>query len=74
MITLARALAARIAGRSGPSAREIEALQAEVAQLRDEVEGLHGRLADVDDIQNRLDFAERLLAQIKSKAALPGGT
>ena len=53
---------------------KMDRLTKQMQEIRDEVEGLHGRLADVDDIQNRLDFAERLLAQIKGKAALPGGT
>jgi hypothetical protein len=29
-------------------------------------------VAEIDDLHNRLDFAERLLAQVKEKNALPG--
>ena len=32
------------------------------------------RPPELDDIQNRLDFAERLLAQIKPRNALPGAS
>lgn len=70
---LVKALAQRISG--GPaSAHEIEALRDEVARLRTEVEEAHARLGDVEDIQNRLDFTERMIAQLKGKAALPGGS
>jgi hypothetical protein len=34
------------------------------------VDGLHERLRDVDEIQNRLDFAERLLAQARERGLL----
>jgi hypothetical protein len=68
-LTLARAFAKRIAG-GAVGAKEIEALRDEVAQLRAEVDDLHGRVAPVDEIQNRLDFAERLLAQVKERGPL----
>ncbi|MGD0992429.1 MAG: hypothetical protein ABR998_08160 [Gemmatimonadales bacterium] len=68
-MTLARAFAKRIAG-GGVGAREVEALRDEVAQLRAEVDDLHGRVAPVDEIQNRLDFAERLLGQARERGQL----
>ncbi len=69
LLTLARAVAKRIAGgAAGP--RELDGLREEVAQLRGEVDGLHERLRDVDEIQNRLDFTERLLAQAKQRGLL----
>lgn len=68
-LTLARAFAKRIAGGAGGS-REVEALRDEVGQLRAEVDELHGRVAPLDEIQNRLDFAERLLAQARDRGAL----
>lgn len=69
LLTLARAFAKRIAG-GGSGAREVEALRDEVALLRSEVDALHGRVAPLDEIQNRLDFAERLLAQAREKGLL----
>ena len=71
-LTLAKAVAQRIAG-TGMSAREVEALRDEVAQLRGEVDQMHGRLGDVEELQNRVDFAERMIAQLKGRNALPGG-
>jgi cell division protein FtsB len=67
--TLARAFAKRIAG-GAVGAKEVEALRDEVAQLRAEVDQLHDRVAPVDEIQNRLDFAERLLAQARERGQL----
>jgi len=40
------------------------------AELTHEVEHLRGRLADVEE---RLDFAERLLSQAREADQLPGG-
>jgi hypothetical protein len=50
---------------------EVELLRGEVDRLRDSVEHA-SRPPELDDIQNRLDFAERLLAQVKARDALPG--
>jgi hypothetical protein len=52
---------------------EVELLRGEMERLRTEVEH-PSRPAELDDIQNRLDFAERLLAQIKPRNALPGAS
>ncbi len=52
---LGHALAERISGRAGPSPQ----LEADVRELRTEVEALRGELIEA---QERLDFAERLLA------------
>jgi hypothetical protein len=61
---LGRALARRIAGEPGvrdaQDDAEIESLHGEVAELRREL----------DEVQNRLDFAERLLAQAKERGLL----
>jgi hypothetical protein len=70
-LTIARAVAQRIAG-SNVGRREVDALRDEVEQLKGELDAMHGRLQDVDDIQNRLDFAERMLAQVREKSALAG--
>jgi HAMP domain-containing protein len=58
---------------TGDSQRTIAALHDDVDALRGELESMRTRLAELDDVQNRLDFAERLLAQVKERAALPGG-
>ena len=42
----------------------------ELAELRQTVERLGG---DVAELQERVDFAERLLAQQRERQALPGG-
>ena len=59
-----RALARRIAGESAARDEredaEIEALQGDMAELRREL----------DEVQNRLDFAERLLTQAREKGLL----
>ncbi len=69
VLTLAKAFAKRIAG-GGVDAREIEALRDDIAQLRADVDGLRAQLPDLDEIQNRLDFSERLLAQAKERGLL----
>ncbi len=84
-LSLVTAVAKRIAGpRSGPAmvlgahlasragSQDVDALRDEVEQLRAEVTQLKERNAELDDIHNRLDFAERLLAQVREKPALPG--
>ena len=74
-VPIGRAIARRIGGGAseGATLREVQALREEVEQLRAELDGVHGRLGEVDDIQSRLDFAERVLAQVREKNALPGG-
>ena len=77
-LSMVTAIARRIAGpywRRGPDAQialghlgrtndaAVDELREEVAQLRGEVAELRGRAAELDEVQNRLDFAERLLAQ-----------
>ncbi len=59
-----------LGGRAG--SQDVDALREEVEQLRAEVAQLKERNAELDDIHNRLDFAERLLAQVREKPALPG--
>jgi hypothetical protein len=77
---IGKALAQWIGGWSSPEHKAMEAKWAEVAaghtpadvsELRAEVDELHQQLADV---QERLDFAERVLARRDDRAgALPPG-
>ena len=57
-----RALADRLAGRSGIDDREVRELRGEVDDLRHQL----------TEVQERLDFAERLLAQHREAERLPG--
>ncbi len=67
--TIVRALFGRL-GRGSAAARDIEAVRDEVVQLRAEMEGVQARLGNVDEIENRLDFAERLLGQVRERGLL----
>ena len=69
VLTLVRAIARRIVA-GAPGSKEIEALREEVAQLGAEVEDLRGRLGPLDEMQNRLDFAERMLGQARERGLL----
>ncbi len=69
LLTLARAFAKRIAG-GGTGSREIEAMRDELAQLRADLDDLRARQPEVDEIQNRLDFTERLLGQARERGLL----
>jgi hypothetical protein len=75
VIPIGLAFAKRIARGGGGAAmeREVLAMRDELDQLRAEVDSVHGRLEQVDEIQGRLDFAERMLAQVKDRPALPPG-
>lgn len=62
---IGKAIARRLGGDTsgpGPGAAEVEALKEEVAVLHREM----------DEVLNRLDFTERLLAQVKSRSLGPG--
>jgi len=63
-----RALARRLDGKSAAD----PALRAEIEQLHQrlgEVDGLQQRVAELEE---RIDFTERMLARAQSPAALPG--
>ncbi|HZM27263.1 MAG TPA: hypothetical protein VFB89_07890 [Gemmatimonadales bacterium] len=62
---LGQALARRIQGRTGDAD-----LQNEVADLKDQIDGVRRQL---EETQERLDFAERLLSQRPTTARIPGG-
>ena len=55
----------------GTSAEDVRALQDSVAALRTELETMYGELTQAQqELHERLDFAERLLAQAQGR--LPG--
>lgn len=62
---LGKAIADRIAGRAGP-----DTLPEDTEALRGEVEDLRYR---VHELEERLDFAERVLARHKEPGQLPRG-
>ena len=70
---LGRAIGRRLGGADAGAGGEIASLRGEVADLHAEIDELRGRLGQVDEIQERLDFAERMLAQAR-KGALPGAS
>lgn len=65
---LAAALAERLRRRK-KSSQPIEGVEAQVAELEQEVVVMRGQITEMAE---RLDFAERLLAQQKRERALPG--
>ena len=65
---LGRALARRVAGEK-LTPEETPTL-AEVEELREELGSVRHQL---DEVHERLDFAERLLAQVRAKELGPGG-
>jgi hypothetical protein len=77
-----KALAARILGRQSPVIDEDELLK-EMKELRREVDSLstggdpaalEDLRRDIDQLAERMDFAERLLAQQRSSPRLGGGS
>ena len=69
MITypLVRALARRLEGRAAPDS----ALAADVEELRARVAELELHQGRVHELEERIDFTERLLAQQREQARLP---
>jgi hypothetical protein len=66
---IGRAIARRL---GGENPAEVKALQDEVESLRQELADVRAEvLQQVEDAHNRLDFAERLLAQGKTQGQLP---
>jgi len=61
---IGQALARRIGG-TRVDARELEELKADVSDLRAELDDVRSRAAQLEEMQERLDFAERMLAQGK---------
>ncbi len=88
-LTMVSAIARRIAGPygrrfraqqmmmglgGGVDAAEHDALREEVARLKAELDAVQERVAGIDELQNRLDFTERMIGQMKNKPQLPGSS
>lgn len=69
MSPIGRAIGDRIRGAVGGGEDRLRALEDNYEGLLDEVEAMR---ADFTDLQERLDFTERLLARDESKALEPG--
>jgi hypothetical protein len=65
-----RELGAHFGDTDPGSHQAVEQLAGEVEALRDEVAGVRREL---DEAQNRIDFTERLLAQVRTQGKLPAG-
>lgn len=68
---IGRAIAKRLGG-SAVDADDVSDLRADIADLRAELDDMRSRVAHVDELQDRMDFAERMLAQAKAKGLMPG--
>jgi hypothetical protein len=66
------AIAKRLARGGGADSDEVNELRADVADLRAELDEVRAKVAHVDELQDRMDFAERMLAQAKAKGLIPG--
>ncbi len=67
---LGRAMARRL---GGENPADVKALQEEVENLRQDLADTRAELLrQLEDAQGRLDFAERMLAEVRQKPALPG--
>lgn len=65
-------LRSRVERLRGTSAEDVRALQDSVARLRGEMETLYGEVTAANqELHERLDFAERLLAQGKPERPTP---
>ncbi len=76
MVLVAKAIAGAIAGR-GPSRSELaqikQRLEQDAAALEDAQTTLTNQGTQLAELQERLDFAERLLAQARDRSALGAG-
>ena len=75
LFPISRALSRRIGGghvNESELLREVQGLRDDIEALRADMADNNRRLAELDDVQNRLDFAERVIAQNKDRGALPG--
>lgn len=70
---IGKAIARRIGGKETESG-DLEDVRAELTELRERLADTEARLGgEMDEVHNRLDFAERVIGQQKPGHALPGG-
>ena len=76
-ILVARAISAGLIGRRGASESELRDLKEQLNQqavaLEDAENSLANQSAQVAELQERLDFTERILAQIRERPAVGPG-
>ncbi|MBI3983487.1 MAG: hypothetical protein HY337_11290 [Gemmatimonadetes bacterium] len=73
-LPLIKAIVRRIEGRpTAPGSEEVQALRAEVAELRRRLESAEDVANRVAELEERADFAERLLTQQRDRSRLPPG-
>ena len=74
-LPLVRAIVRYIERKSagGLGAGDAEALRGEVDELRARLDQVEDTTARLTELEERLDFAERLLTQQRAQAGLPGG-
>jgi len=71
---LARALARRLErGSAGSANADVEALRSELGEFRTRVEAVEQVAARLEELEERLDFTERVLVKGREREALPGG-
>ncbi len=71
LVLVSKVIASAITGRGGPSRSELAEMR---AALEDAQASLASQSTQLAELQERLDFAERLLAQGRDRSALgPGG-
>lgn len=76
LVLVAKAIAGAITGRGGPRsqlAQISERLEQQAAALDDAQASLANQSTQLAELQERLDFAERLLAQARDRSALGPG-
>lgn len=70
MVALANVMIKRLEGQKPAPSEQLEAELADLRARLDEAEAARGRITELEE---RLDFAERLLAQQREHSRLPGG-
>ena len=75
-VLVARTIAGAVTGRRSPQsdlAQVVEQLEEHTAALEDAQNSLANHSAQIAELQERLDFAERVLAQGRDRSALKPG-